>query len=602
MSEAPLPRILIVDDLFGRTLPHSRNEERASLCGQYLLTDVTGDEADKGSAQRIKRPVAEVVFHRGQTPVCSVVGDTVENDLPGVLQLVRQGWCHSDRQCWSLVLLDLCFYTGKVTPASHARVHGMPEGRDGDDDPRRYFGLRILEALHEELPDLPVIILSSKPRAEVSREFTGHGALGFLERDAQESPALLQEYIQRHGLIPDPSGEITGRSRSLLKALRAARRVSQTRQNLLIRGERGTGKELLAKYLHRQSESGTERPLVVVDSGSLSPELYASTLFGHRKGAFTGANENRQGAIQDADGGDLFLDEIGNMPVPVQSGLLRVLEYRRLVPLGGGPNEARQVDVRFLSATNADIDASATSGSFREDLYDRLRAGGVLFLPALRDRREDIPVLAEQFVRQAEAQTPSALRRQIEPEAMELLAGHEWPGNIRQLRNCIFAAVAHHPDVEHLQPVHLEMPAARVLIAPLAPPPRSAPSVPSGFVGSPLEEAIAVLEQIRFESMRPSEYAGWLFQLEAAWTRFMARYLKAGLEATRRLTPRNPTGELLPLPALQLLTGDEGLKAWQAYDIIKQICQSSPEVMEELQNDPTLREILERAIRARSTR
>jgi len=602
MNEEVLPRVLIIDDLFGRSLPHSRNEERANLCGQYLLQDCTGDEVGKGAPQRIKKPVADAVFHRGQMPACSPVGDIVDNDLSGTLQFVQDGWNRPDCPCWSLVLLDLCFYTGEVTPASNAKVCGMPEGREGDDDPRRYFGLRILEALHESFPDLPVIILSSKPRAEVSREFTVHDALGFLERDAQDSPTLLREYLHRHGLIPDPSGQMVGRSLALLKALRTARRVSQTRQNILIRGERGTGKELIAKFLHKQSEAGAERPMVVVDSGSLSPELYASTLFGHRKGAFTGASENRSGCIQEANDGDLFLDEIGNMPAPVQRGLLRVLEYRRVQPLGASAADSREVDVRFLSATNVDIDAIASTGAFREDLYDRLRAGGVLFLPPLRDRKEDIPLLAETFVREAEAQTPSALRRQIETEAMKLLVGHDWPGNVRQLRNCIFNAVAHHPDVEHLQPVHLDLPSSRRSVD-SRPAQIEKPPPPNSTLGAmPLDELMAVLDKVRFEVIRPSQYAGKLRQLEAAWARFMARYLKAGLEATRKLTPKNPEGEVLPLPAVQLMTGNEEIKAWQAYDIIKAICQLSPEVTEELRKDPLLSDVYERAVRSRSGR
>lgn len=600
MNEKVVPRVLIIDDLFGRSLPHSRNEERANLCGQYLLQDCTGDEVGKSALQRIKKPIAYAVFHRGQTPACSRVGDTVDNDLAGTLQFVRDGWCQSDLPRWSLVLLDLCFYTGDVTFASNGKVCGMPEGQEGDDDPRRYFGLRILEALHESYPDLPVIILSSKPRAEVSREFTVHGALGFLERDAQDSPALLQEYLHRHGLIPDPTGQIVGRSLALLKALRTARRISQTRQNILIRGERGTGKELIAKFLHKQSEAGAERPMVVVDSGSLSPELYASTLFGHRKGAFTGASENRSGCIQEANGGDLFLDEIGNMPAPVQSGLLRVLEYRRVQPLGASGADSREVDVRFLSATNGDIDVIASTGAFREDLYDRLRAGGVLFLPPLRDRREDIPLLAETFVREAEAQTPSALRRQIETEAMKLLVGHDWPGNVRQLRNCILHAVAHHPDVEHLQPIHLDLPSSRRSID-SRPAQIETPTPPNSTPGAaPLDELMADLDKVRFDVIRPSHYAGKLGQLEAAWARFMARYLKAGLEATRKLTPRNPEGEVLPLPAVQLMTGNEEIKAWQAYDIIKAICQLSPEVTEELRKDPLLSDVYERAVRSRN--
>jgi DNA-binding NtrC family response regulator len=599
MSQPVLPRILVIDDLFGRVLAGARNEDRANLCGQYLLRDISGDEVGKRSRQAIKQPVAEVVFHRGQVPMCSNVGDVVENDLVGAVNAVRSGWCSSRDQCWSLVLLDLCFYTGHVTLESNAKAAGMPEGRDGDVDPKRYFGLRILEVLHEEFPDLPVVILSSKPRGEVSREFTVRGALGFLERDASDSPALLRDYLYRHGLIGDESGEIKGQSRALLKALRAARRVSRTRQNVLIRGERGTGKELLARYVHRQTESDAKRPFVVVDSGTLSPELYGSTLFGHKRGAFTGATESRIGAIQEGDGGDLFLDEIGNMPELVQTGLLRVLEDRRLVPLGGGAGDARQVDVRFVSATNADIEAASSSGGFREDLYDRLREGGVLFLPPLRDRKEDIPVLVEQFVREAEAQTPNALRREVEPAAMTLLCEHQWPGNIRQLRQSVFAAVAHHPDVEHLQPMHLDLPAKRSHDSSSVRP-NTVTSVTAGH--SSMQEVIAMLNSTRIDGVAPAEYAGKWFELQEAWGHFLARYLKAGLEATRRLRPGNPAGEVLPLPAVQFLTGDSNLKAWQAYDIIKQVCQSSPALIEELRNDPVLREVFERATKARSGR
>lgn len=600
MGNTFIPRILIVDDLFGRSLPNGRNEDRATLCGHYLLRDVTGDEIGKAPEQKIKRPVAEAVFNRGQRPASATIGDVVENDLSGVLSVVREGWCKwSDaKPSWSLVLLDLCFYTGTVTLESHRRSPGMPEGQEHDDSPRAYFGLRILEALHEEFPDLPVVILSSKPRAEVSREFSGHGALAFLERDAQESPELLQEYIQRHGLIPDESGEILGCSRSLLRALRAARRASRSRQNILIRGERGTGKELLAKYVHRSSlASGIARPLVTVDSGALSPELYASALFGHKKGAFTGADQNRKGSILEADGGDLFLDEIGNMPGEVQKALLRVLEYRRVVPLGGGAADSADVDVRFLSATNADIEAMASAGAFREDLSDRLREGGSLFLPPLRERPEDIPLLVEQFVRHAETATPGSLKRRIEPESLDIICRHPWPGNIRQLRSCILGAVGNHPDVEHLFPVHLEMP--KIPQGTLPDRSSAAPHTPGRGADQPLSALVGFLESLRFDSMKPTQFAGKLCQTQEAWARFMVRYLKASLEATKRSTPDNPDGDLYVLPALRLLTGNAELKAWQAYDVIKRVFQISPTVTKECLGDPTLREILAKARKSR---
>jgi Sigma-54 interaction domain len=306
------PRILIIDDLFGRSHANRRNAERANLCGQYLLEDITGDETARGTSQRILvRPVAQAVFHRGQTPHRADVGDVVENDLQGVLSVVRKGW--RDRPPgtppWAMILLDLCFYTGMVTAASARITSGMPEGRPGDDHPASYFGLQILEAIQTEFPDLPVVILSSKSRDEVSREFSAKGALGFLAREHVRSPELLKEYLLRHGLIPDDSGEIVGHSPSLLLALRTARRVALSRRNILIRGERGTGKELLARYIHRhRSDVPQRRELVTVDSGTLSPSLFASELFGHKRGAFTGADRDREGRIVQAHGGDLFLD------------------------------------------------------------------------------------------------------------------------------------------------------------------------------------------------------------------------------------------------------------------------------------------------------
>ena len=456
MTHLQPPRILIIDDLFGRTLPDRRNEERANLCGQYLLSDVTGDELGKGEPQRIIAPTAEVVFHRGQRPLTSDVGDIVENDLNTVLEIIRCGWgAVPPRQTqWAMVLLDLCFYTGRVTEESNRRTSGMPEGRDGDDDPEHYFGLHILAALREEFPELPVVILSSKSRKEVSRDIAYLGGLAFLPRDDSNSPDLLRDYLWTHGLIQDASGIQVGRSGGLLQALRAARRAAATRRNVFIRGERGTGKELLARYIHRETPGATDTPFIVVNSAVLTPELFASELFGIERGVATGV-EQRIGLIQAAATGDLFLDEISDMPPQVQAGILRALEDRQYTAIGA--RMPQSVNVRFLSASNADIEILVSSGAFRHDLFDRLLEGGIVQIPPLRDRRDDIPLLAEKFLRDAEAGHPRAMRRIIDPEAMDTLLRHEWPGNIRELRSCLFGAVANNPDVEHLVPVHLRL-------------------------------------------------------------------------------------------------------------------------------------------------
>lgn len=601
MHDASLPRILIVDDVFGRAHDGARNEDRANLCSELGLVDVTGDESHFGGAQAIVAPIAEVVFSRGQVPARANVGDRIVNDVEGTLAAVASGWNgeSSSVKRWALVCLDLCFHTGAVTAESNRRNRGMPTGTPGDEEPLRYFGLELLGAIHERFPDLPVIMLSSKPREQVSRDFSRMGALAFLPRVGDRGAEMLQEYLFRHGLLPDPEGEIVGRSRALLLSLRAARRASDSRLNVLIRGDRGTGKELMARYLWRLARKGGERALVPVDSGALDRHLYASTLFGHRRGAFTGAEKDREGEIVRAHGGDLFLDEIGNMPPDVQSGLLRVIEYRKVTPVGAGASV--EVDVRFLSATNEEIEGRAATGGFRQDLLDRLREAGTIFLPPLRERREDIPLLIEHILRLAELQQASTLRRTVEPEAMELLVSYDWPGNVRELRRAIWSAVAN-SDVEHVVPIHLP---AEVRLG------SNVDDVvkPKQFAsGSPnVNHSAEGQQQPPQVLVAPSDgrmldvaaLAGSLTRLKAEETRAAAALLRAALLATRRSSLARPEGELLIHPALKLLTGNPTLTASQAADVIKRLLGSASEGATELLADPVLHEAHEIALRLR---
>jgi len=588
----PLPRLLIIDDLFGRTHANRRNQERANLCGQYLIEDITGDEAGKSGGQRIKQPVAQVVFCRGQIPARSTVGDTVENDLEGTLEIIQRGWDNQapNQPRWAMVLLDLCFYTGRVTSVSNEKTLGMPEGRPSDEE--QYFGLQLLKAIYDRLPDLPVLILSSKPRDQVSREFSQLGALGFLPRGEENSADLLRDYIWRHGLIPDDAGEIVGHSKALLISLRAARRAASDRRNILIRGERGTGKELLARYINRQSSHERNRPLITVDSGALSPQLYGSELFGHKRGAFTGAERDRVGRIQQADGGDLFLDEIGNMPFDIQGALLRVLEYRKVTPLGA--LEGQSVDVRFLSATNEDIEGKAATGGFRQDLLDRLREGGVVVLRPVRERLEDLDLLVERLVREAEQAKPGAMRREIEPRAMAVIRSHQWPGNIRELRSCIYNAVFGYADVEHLQPVHLNIDDNRVLPA--------TSEATAEFKTQTLDELIKVLAGFDFDNATPSELSGRLPALQKAHASLMARLLKAALKVTSKPTLDDLNGEIQIHPAIKLLTGDRTITASRAADLIKRLLGSHLESSGFSTVDATLKKAYETALRLRPRR
>jgi DNA-binding NtrC family response regulator len=599
------PRVLVIDDLFGRVPPNGRNEERASLCAQLLLADITGDQPQSRVGQIIKKPIADTVFFRGQTPARAVFGDFVENDLEGCLKIVRSGW--TDRGLstppWAMVLVDLCFYTGKVTARSERSGAGMAEGRREDDEPNSYFGLTILKALREECPDLPVVILSSKPRDAVSRVISAEGALGFIPRGEPTSRQILEDYLERHGLVPDATGRIVGLSIALLKTLRSARRVAGTKRNVLLQGESGTGKELLAAYLHAAGTKSVTRPWVVVDSGALSPELYGSELFGHVRGAFTGAVGERIGRIAQADGGDLFLDEIGNMPGDVQAGLLRVLQNGVVVPVGA--ERGQQVDIRVLSATNEDIEGKALTGQFRGDLLDRLRTGGAFILPPLRQRREDIPLLARHFLSEALGDRPGAIVREISPEAMEALAESDWPGNIRALESAVRKAVADHPDMEYLFPLHFDIRArASTMNAASTGPSKTVGAVPKEESLEPLADLARIVNAMddpRIEDTPVPGLIGVLPRLEAAYARLTARLLRASLSATARHTPGEPEGKVLIHPSLKLLVGDPNLPASKAADLIKRILGLQPEALGNLMESRLLREAQERALSLRPT-
>jgi DNA-binding NtrC family response regulator len=623
-------KILILDDLFGRCSSDGPNEDRENLCAHFLWKDSTLDASAVASQLKVLQPTADAVFCRAQSPTCSVPGDTVENDLEMALEAVRQGWparhappatCHSPTP-WSMVLIDLCFYTGRVTEESHRHTPGMPEGRPSDDDPRSYFGLALLEAIHCEFPELPIFILSSKPRSQVSLEFSRLGALGFIDRSSLDGPELLQQALWTHGLLADPDGEVVGQSLPMLLALREARRAASHRENLLIRGERGSGKELIARYVSRCAAKRSENlpsaasapssalrlpssaagppssalrhppsaisnlpALVTVNSAIFTPNLFTAELFGIEPKTAT-AVDGKIGLIEMAQGGDLFLDEIADMPPEVQAAMLRVLQERKITRVGG--RRAIDVDVRFLSATNADLENPERG--FRADLLDRLRIGGTVRVPPLRERREDIPLLAEKFVRDAEAMRPGIRRREISPDSLDLLREQDWPGNIRQLKSVLFEAVSRHPDVEHLVPAHLRLEETRSSTqAPkvTVPPPRTAN-------GSGLDHMLELLDHCEFPAAEIGKWTGQLERLQLGQSRLVARYLQAAIEATKRRTPENPAGVVQIHPAAKLATGNPKLTATKAADLFKRHLSS---LADSLEGD--LREAYTTALRLR---
>lgn len=216
---------------------------------------------------------------------------------------------------------------------------------------------------------------------------------------------------------------------TLDKALRAA----QVIRPVLVRGERGTGKELAARFIHENSPR-RERPFIVINCGAFGGDLLRSELFGHEKGAFTGAGEQRRGKLEQADGGTLFLDEVGNMSLEFQEKFLRAVEYQQFERVGG--NQTIRVDVRIVAATNADLDTLMKQGQFRADLYDRLTFAEVT-MPPLRERRSDIPLLIQHFAQRLAQEMPSMEWRRFHQTTVDDLMRYHWPGNIRQLKNVV---------------------------------------------------------------------------------------------------------------------------------------------------------------------
>ena len=566
------PCVLVIDDFFGRTVPGAYHQDRTALCEKFGLIDIS--ESDAVDCSLVINPVADAVFSRGQKPDPADVGDLVTNDLAGCVEAVRQGTQDSRgmRQPWSMILLDLCFYTGVVTDRSNRRAPGMPEGSKADDDPHNYFGLQVLQSLQKVEPEIPVIILSSKGREEVNREFARFGALGFLARDAEDSPLLLAEYIERHALVPDHSGRIIGKSKELLVALRTARRIAGSHGNVLLRGEAGTGKELFARYIHdhspRENNAYESRSLAAIPQA-----LAESELFGHAKGAFTGAKADRPGAFESAEGGTLFLDEIGDAAADLQAKLLRVLETGEIQRLG--QDKTRKVDVRVVSATNVNIeDRASRNEGFREDLLGRLRQGGTIYLPPLRERKEDIPLLAEHFTRLAEKAHGRAMHRELLPETITFLQAQEWPGNIRDLRNCIWQAVMEYPDVEFMAPTHVKGAAAPVSAA--KPKAVEAKAAPTSTEAQTLASLMLMLEKFEANRGNASDWAGKLDELQIAWAQTVASLVSAALQVTKRVTVDAPQGEVLIHPAMKLLTGKSDLSASKAADLIKRLLTAVP--------------------------
>lgn len=572
-----VPRILIIDDVLGQAR-HGKNPRREDFCTRTGMRDITGDV----SARQRKRPVAEAVFFSGQRLASD---NRVENDLDATLEAIRRGW--ESRPRWSLLFLDLHFKTGVL------KSDGTSKGRASDRDPTNYFGLTILEALWEDpvLRDIPVVITSSMEREPVEERFAHHGVFSFVDK-VDITPKRVKDLLLTYGLIPDepirgqdlqaaPGSsirkeksrpKIIGRSVSLLKSLREARRRAQLQgDNILVLGESGTGKELLSRYIHEQA--AVHGAFVPVFIQGVSDTLVADLLFGHVKGAFTGAVADRPGPAERADKGTLFIDEFGDITPSVQSKLLRLLDKNIRETQRLGSNNTIEVNLQVVLATNRmDI---LFGGDFRGDLLARTGARDPVTLPPLQERVEDVPLLVEHFVRKFERKH-DAQQREIPEGALGIIQTYEWPGNIRELATVLEQAVHRYKDLGYLSSKHLNLEdRMRVRAAAAQAPPvleqesdtagrtiseKSAGEQDSGI---DLESLINIIHRLDVAALQRADLKGTLVPLHRAYHGLLLRLLDRSLDETRELS--NQRFEYTNAVRL-LVGGDETLENFNSTD------------------------------------
>ena len=299
-------------------------------------------------------------------------------------------------------------------------------------------GLDLLKTIHAKAPEIPVIIITAHTDLESAVESYRGGAFEYLPKpfDVDEAVRLVRRAIEHRrrqkveASSNDHTPEIIGSAPSMQEVFRAIGRLSGSHLSVLINGESGTGKELVAHALHNHSPRA-DKSFIAINIAAIPSELLESELFGHEKGAFTGATLQRKGRFEQANGGTLFLDEIGDMPPALQTRLLRVLQDGKFYRVGG--HDQVETNVRIIAATNQDLENRVKDGKFREDLFHRLNVIRI-HLPPLRERREDIPTLARYFLKKS-AMELGVEAKQLMPQAEEYLSRLTWPGNVRQLEN-----------------------------------------------------------------------------------------------------------------------------------------------------------------------
>jgi len=324
-------------------------------------------------------------------------------------------------------------------------------------------GIELLRRCREQNPEQLIIVMTAFASLETAVEALRGGAYDYIikpiiheevkriarnalrERSLRAENTILKKQIEERYDF----GHIVGQSRAVTALIEEVKKVADSKSNVILLGETGTGKELFARAIH-YSSSRKDKAFIPINCSAIPDNLLESELFGYVKGAFTGAVANKRGLFEEADGGTVFLDEIGDLSQPLQAKLLRVIDDHEIRPLGGV--QSKKVDIRLITATNRDIAKAVADGAFREDLFYRINVIR-LQLPSLRDRREDIPVLAQHFLEKFAGEIGKGTR-QIDEAAEKILVSYHWPGNVRELQNIIERAVLI-ADGEKLQPEHL---------------------------------------------------------------------------------------------------------------------------------------------------
>ncbi|KAB2889239.1 MAG: sigma-54-dependent Fis family transcriptional regulator [Desulfobulbaceae bacterium] len=521
-----IPQVLLIDDQYS-TDPGLR---------QSFLENSGGYNAQDQDAGSISATVA-ISFCSGQRRE----NEEVVNDYHAIYQVISTP--SPDGSNWAIVFLDVRFDSGRLDE------FGLPQGREGDD----YFGEEVRKRLALDFPKLPVVMLTSKKQTELHDRDTPYLSKAGL------SPREMVLCMLRHGRLNNEQRRLllglgpdaVANSLDIFQIFSGALAVANSPMPVLLLGESGTGKEVVARYIHDHSQR-KERPFVAVNVAAIPEDLVEVELFGHDRGAYTGAEQRRPGRFRQADGGTLFLDEIGDMPAAAQAKVLRTLQEGEVLPIGG--NSPVKVDVRVIAATSRNLGAMQASGKFREDLIRRI-SGVVFTLPPLRDRPDDIGPLAEMFLQRYSRQM-SKEGISFGDGSINLLMAHPYVGNVGELQNIIQGVVSQKGNYSIISCADIEVALRGSFVSSVtaAPIPAEVDSSSVPAING-LDDLAQMIKSFQVSIDDPLLKGGKAL-IERACNSLLIRVAGACLERFR--DPRN--GSLNRQAAMQFFTGVENLK------------------------------------------